>query len=101
MVSISCRVGLGLSKSNRISPPTIDLRLSYYHSSILSFTEPKWLDIPEFTNYQVSSSGDIRNKQTNKFLKPYSKYSVSTVNIKNDSGIYKKRYVNRLVLKGI
>lgn len=41
----------------------------------MSNLDEKWLTLPDFPNYAVSSLGVIINKKTNRILKPSEKYS--------------------------
>lgn len=60
-------------------------------------------DIPGCPNYEVSPSGLVRNKKTNRLLKPSIYHSedkpYARVKLVNDSGIPKNFSVHRLVAK--
>lgn len=58
-----------------------------------------WKEIKGFSRYEVSDTGEVRNKETGEIIKQStSKDGIKTVNfMMNDKGEYKKLYVHRLV----
>lgn len=58
-----------------------------------------WKEIKGFSRYEVSDTGEVRNKETGEIIKQStSKDGIKSVNfMMNDKGEYKKLYVHRLV----
>ena len=58
-----------------------------------------WKAIEDYPNYEVSNLGNVRNKKTKKVLKP-AKLNTGylQVRIKDSTGVYRGRYVHRLVI---
>ena len=60
----------------------------------------EWKKIENFSNYSVSSMGEIRNDKTNKILKQsHNNKGYMYCYIKRDDGVYKNCQVHRLVAK--
>ena len=60
----------------------------------------KWKTIEEAPNYEISSYGNVRNKKTNRQLKPqaYGATGYKQVSLKIvASNTFQKRYIHRLV----
>ena len=59
----------------------------------------EWRTIPECPNYEVSNTGKVRNKTTNRTLSPgITKAGYAQVNLPSENG-QKNRYVHRLVAR--
>ena len=59
-----------------------------------------WKVIPDFSNYEVNKSGQIRNRITKRILHTYpNKDNYLRVQVVNDFGITLNMYVHRLVAK--
>lgn len=58
-----------------------------------------WKQIKNFSKYEASTEGNIRNKETQKILsqKSLDKDGYPTVKLYDDNGIRKKVYVHRLI----
>lgn len=58
-----------------------------------------WKQIKNFSKYEVSDDGYVRNKETQKLIsqKSLDKDGYPTVKLYDDNGIRKKVYVHRLV----
>ena len=56
-----------------------------------------WKVIDNFSNYEVSTFGNIRNKTTKRILSPSDKGGYLVLSIKNNSGNYKSMKVHRIV----
>lgn len=56
-----------------------------------------WKVIDNFSNYEVSTFGNIRNKTTKRILRPSDKGGYLVLSIKNNSGNYKSMKVHRIV----
>lgn len=62
--------------------------------------ELEWKKIENFSNYSVSSMGEVRNDKTNKILKQsHNNKGYMYCYIKRDDGVYKNCQVHRLVAK--
>lgn len=57
-----------------------------------------WIEIPEFTNYEVSDLGNVRNKKSGRHLKQFSPKGYQRVTIYKN-GIGYKKFVHRLVVE--
>jgi len=59
-----------------------------------------WKEIPKFNNYEANKSGLIRNRLTKKVLHTFpNKDNYLRVQIINNWGVAKNRYVHRLIAK--
>ena len=58
-----------------------------------------WKQIKDFSKYEVSDDGEVRNKETQSILsqKSLDKDGYPTVKLYDDNGVRKKVYVHRLV----
>lgn len=58
-----------------------------------------WKQINNYSKYEISDNGKVRNKETKKEIsqKSLDKDGYPTVKLYNDNGIRKKLYVRRLV----
>jgi hypothetical protein len=59
--------------------------------------EELWKTIDNFSNYEISTYGNIRNKTTGYKLNPNIKCGYSSLNIRNDDGYMKNFKIHRLV----
>jgi hypothetical protein len=60
------------------------------------FNLEEWKEIINFPNYQISSYGNIINKNSNKYLKPSSNGGYLCVSICNENGVRSTK-MHRLV----
>ena len=60
-------------------------------------SEEVWKTINNFSNYEVSSYGNLRNKTTTYILKPSIKSGYLCVSLRNDDGVSKSMKMHRLV----
>ena len=58
----------------------------------------QWKIIPNYTKYEISTTGSIRKRSTQRVMKPYDKETLLVIGLVSDKGCQRQHSVARLVL---